>query len=138
MAKRLLHPQRDLRKPEIMHPARDWIIGLLTALLIFIAGAAWSTHVYLKYRDLSVEETSNVSTEVVVYRESLVKAALDEFAGRVTEHQRLLQAQQHSNSVGVKPVVAAEEATSTPAVTVIASSTPENVPSADTESVEVE
>ena len=89
-AKRILHPHAGLHSPRIVHPAREWFIGLLLALTIFTVAALWSVTSYTQYKNISVEGTADDNTEVVVYREGLVNAALETFTERQAEHEQLL------------------------------------------------
>ena len=97
-----------LRDPQLMHPDREWAIGLAVAVLIFSLCGLWSIHSYLKNRTVSAIAVEDTST-TVVYRESVVKDTLAVIAARdatLTQLTTGLQA----------PVVVPEEvATTTPA-----------------------
>lgn len=82
MAKHVLRKQSGLRDPQIMHPEREWIVGILVALLIFFFCMFWSIYAYIENKNVSFEEANTSGTEEVVYRESLVKEALEIFAER--------------------------------------------------------
>ena len=94
IAKRILHPHKGYKEPKIIHPTRDWIIGLLIALSIVGGSAVWSASTYLEYQSLSVGDTNEIEEGVVVYRESLVKAALEQFSSREEKWDSLLESQQ--------------------------------------------
>lgn len=82
IAKRILHHKEGIRSPQIMHPRRDWTIGLVVATGIFIASAIWSAQSYLSYKDPIVGERGGGEEVVLVYRASLVNTALAEFDER--------------------------------------------------------
>lgn len=85
IAKNILNSQKQLKNPQIVHPSREWLIGIFVALVIFGASAAWSLQTYKKYQNTSVN--INQQNEVdVVYRESLVNAALEKFVARSQIH----------------------------------------------------
>jgi hypothetical protein len=76
------HQRHGLRDPHLIHPEREWLTGLLIALITLVLIGAWNIMSYLKYSDTSVTVAVVPDTDVVVYRESVVKAALATFAER--------------------------------------------------------
>jgi hypothetical protein len=91
LARRITKTDTVLRDPQLFHPTREWRIGLIVAIFIFIASAIWSMQTYIFFRDSSaVQEVSPVE-EVTVYRESLVEAALTAYKERAEAHTLLLQ-----------------------------------------------
>lgn len=101
LARRITKTDTVLRDPQLFHPAREWRIGLIVAMLIFIASAIWSMQTYIFFRDSSaVQEVSPVE-EVTVYRESLVEAALTAYEERAAAHTLLLQKVQVTPSAAV-------------------------------------
>jgi len=90
LAKLITRSNHGLRDPQLMRPNRDWRIGLVLAILIFVTSAVWSTKMYLSYREASVEKTDLPEEGVVVYRASLVEAALSTLEKREAAHEKLL------------------------------------------------
>lgn len=90
-AKRILHSGQGVHQPKPINPSREWAIGLLVAVFVMAGSGVWSAQTYLKYRDASVGETDVVDEGVVVYRESLVKAALEKFDQRKESLDGLLK-----------------------------------------------
>jgi hypothetical protein len=83
IARKLVKPNNiSLRSLQIMHPNREWGIGLLLAVLIFAGSGIWSAKTYLSYRNFSVDEDVEIETSTVVYRETLVENALKIFASK--------------------------------------------------------
>lgn len=89
IATRITQKHTALQNSRIMHPVRDWAIGLIIAVVLFFMSAAWSANEYVTYRDVTVV-AQNIDEEVVVYRASMVSAALQEFEQRAILHQSLL------------------------------------------------
>lgn len=88
-----------VRDQQLMHPDREWAIGLFIAGLIFSVCGLWSIHSYLKNRSataLPVEDT----TGVTVYRESVVKEALQTVGQRKRRFDELTR-----QPVPIEPVV---------------------------------
>lgn len=88
--------KHGLRDPQIMHPEREWLIGISIAVTIFILSGAWSLTLYLKNRNVSSDIQMGEQSEVVVYRESMVNEAL----GRLDERKAELDA-----LLGKEPIV---------------------------------
>jgi hypothetical protein len=90
IAQRIAKPERGFRQSHLIHPAREWSIGLVVATLLFVVSAVWSAHLYMTYRDISVQEADPFAEEVVVYRESLVEGALLKFTERAERHNEFI------------------------------------------------
>lgn len=90
MAKNILRHNRGIKKRQIMHPPREWTLGLVFCLLIFISFSIWSTQTYLKYKEISVDTTQVSSEEVVVYRGAMVSDALNLFRQKEQKFNQLL------------------------------------------------
>ena len=89
MARKVFRHERGLRDPHIMHPEREWLIGLLIMVLIFTASAGWSAQVYLKNKNVSANQTT-INEAETVYREPQVKEALRIAGEREDELRELL------------------------------------------------
>jgi hypothetical protein len=115
LTKHLLRSQRGAREKKLVHPRREWSIGVLIALLIMAASASWSALTYVQYQEVELNQSSASESEVVVYRESLVEAALAIYDERETRLEQLL------SGVRSEPVVdeVTETATTTSSVPVL-------------------
>lgn len=82
VAKRVRRTGRGLRDPQLMHPNREWGIGLLVAVLIFTISAVWSAQTYMKYKDASINLVEPVTENMQVYRAAMIDAALEKFSER--------------------------------------------------------
>jgi hypothetical protein len=89
MAKHIFKKGQRSQNPKIIHPSRDWIIGVLFALVVFGVSTGWSAHTYLQYRDVSITYDNTNDSEVIVYRESMVKKAIEIFTNRDKLHVQL-------------------------------------------------
>lgn len=140
MAKHVLHPKRKVRSPQLMHPTRDWWIGLCIAIAFFSVSSAWSAVTYLQYREIAHTGEEADEIDIVVYRESLVNASLAEFearaerynallAGAITEtmleRERIIEIEE-SPATTTEPVSESESATTT--IDVSGSGTPTTTP----------
>lgn len=103
LTKQITRSNSGAHNLQIMHPTRDWTIGLVVGLVIFIVSVTWSSQTYLKYRVVSVGEHNTEQTEIVVYRESLVKDTLAEFAAREEQYRSLTET---ASAANVTPVFA--------------------------------
>lgn len=90
MAKRILHSSDNMRSPQLMHPKREWFIGLCVAVVFLGAAISWSVVTYLEYQDIAINSENTEEVDVVAYRESLVEASLEEFEERSSTYNELL------------------------------------------------
>jgi len=90
MAKSIFNSDKGLQAPKLMHPVREWTIGLLAGILILIGTGVWSAQTYIFYRNTGNISYASVETEVVVYRASLVEVALTNYANKVEVNRALL------------------------------------------------
>lgn len=91
IAKQILKRQRGLRDHQIIHPAREWFVGLGLSLLILIGGATWSAFTYIEVSKRTVETTETEVVTANVYRADIVNAALSKFRERTDNFNQLLQ-----------------------------------------------
>ncbi len=90
IAFKIIKPKNDgLKSFKIMHPHREWGVGLLVAVLIFAASSFWSAKTYLEYRDVSFAEEEGSVAAAPVYRATLVENAFDIFAGKNIKFKNL-------------------------------------------------
>lgn len=106
---KFLNKKPAVRNPQLMHPDRDWAIGLFIAALIFLICGFWSIHVYFKNRAAAIPQIEDPAG-VTVYRDSVVKEALKVIESRKKNFERL-----HSGLV--PPTAAIEESATTTATT---------------------
>jgi len=90
MAKKILKSDRGVQNPKLMHPAREWAVGILIGLIIIAASGAWSSNTYISYRTNSDINSNTSEKEIVVYRASQVEAALKTYADREAEFESLM------------------------------------------------
>jgi hypothetical protein len=87
LIKKLDRQKKGLSDPRIMHPEREWAIGLGAMVVVFLLSAYWSSQMYLKNRDVTSVELS--SDETVTYREAIVRDVLQRFQGRKNTYSQL-------------------------------------------------
>lgn len=90
IAKKLIRADQGLKDPQLMHPAREWSIGIVVGVIMFLLSAGWSAQIYVGHRDTSATEVAEVKEETVTYRASLVEAALAGFDDRQVMHNKFL------------------------------------------------
>lgn len=90
LTKRFFKKQQIVRDPQIMHPDREWAIGLFVAALIFAVSGYWSIQTYLSNRSATAHGVVDDKAETV-YRASIVKEALETVRNRERELQNLTQ-----------------------------------------------
>lgn len=100
-AKRIISTQQGLTNQQLMHPRREWVIGVLVAICIFVASIAWSSFKYFEYQDIDQQLVSQPAAPLVVYRAALVEEALKAFAGKTKRLDKILQ---ENSSATTEPV----------------------------------
>ncbi|MFW6210463.1 MAG: hypothetical protein ACOC4E_03165 [Patescibacteria group bacterium] len=90
VAARIKRPSVGVQNTQLMHPTREWFIGLVSATTILVLIAAWSTQTYLRYEQLSVTETEPADAPQTVYRDALVSAAIETYTARQARYNELL------------------------------------------------
>lgn len=84
-AKAAMKGHKRVRNRELINPHRDWGIGLLASILLFVLVSAWSTQLYLGYRNTALEVPTVSNNGAIVYRQTQVAAALEYFATERTQ-----------------------------------------------------
>lgn len=74
----------------IMHPERDWLLGIFVGTVVVTIAAIWSVNIYLQFKNISVVSSAE-SPESVIYKENLVNIALTDFSKRKDLYQSLKQ-----------------------------------------------
>lgn len=89
LARKVWKHHQGMKSVSIMHPTRDWLVGVGIAVMIIILSGAWSVSRYIDNKTIATTllET-DVEAGAVLYRESLVAQALNIFA----ERQRTVEA----------------------------------------------
>ncbi len=107
----------------IVHPGRDWFIGLCFAAVVIIGGSAMSGVLFLRYSTIDIGR-SEATVKLPRYNELQVSEALAAYEARRTVYQAILE-----RRMSVVPDTVPAPATSTPAVRepVVATSTPSEV-----------
>ncbi len=72
----------------IMHPEREWFSSVLLGLVLLVVGVYWSFSVYQQFSSIDLDAVVNES-ESVVYRDTLVDAALFEISSRAQIYDSL-------------------------------------------------
>ena len=102
LAKKLFRHNQGLQSAQLMHPKRDWLLGVLVGLLIIILMIGWSAYTYLEKRDAIGLNNSSAQAEIPVYRSDTVEDALALFEQRKEAFVQLSQSD--TPAVPIEPV----------------------------------
>jgi len=89
IARKVLKRQRGLRDHQMIHPAREWLFGLLVAVGFLAAGTTWS---FITFQDLSernVENVDEVKIKQSGYQPEAIDGALELFKERIERYEAL-------------------------------------------------
>lgn len=128
MAKRILRSPKGVRGPQVIHPERDWLLGLMVAIGVFVFSVIFAVYEYNFYRNITVTDHNPID-EIEIYRENMVKDALDKFTERAQEHQSLL------DNVSISRASEVAEATAEPEVETVTDETLDAENSDETEDI---
>ena len=92
MARKVFRHSQGRRNRELMHPVREWFIGLTAFLLVAGAGSAWVWSEYDFYQTLS-PVSGQVEMEVSNYHEVAVEAALARYQEKQQIYDELINAE---------------------------------------------
>jgi hypothetical protein len=81
----------------MIHPQREWVLGLVFGLLTLVGGAGWSFLTYGEVSERDVQNVDTVEVQQTVYRGEMVEAALEQFRQKNSEYQALLVASTINN-----------------------------------------
>lgn len=89
MVKHTLNPERKkFVDNNIMHPEREWVLGILVGLLVCFLGGWWSVVSYGVYSNVSVQDKEDLVP--VVYRAGMVDEVTKDFIERENVHNKIL------------------------------------------------
>lgn len=91
IAKKILKHRQQVRDHQIIHPKRDWAIGLLFSIILLGAFGWWNVSTYMTYSNTAVTGSVTLDNQVVVYREGQVMEALDRFAAKEQRFNELVE-----------------------------------------------
>jgi hypothetical protein len=104
VAKRMLRHHRGLEDPQIIHPQRDWFIGIGVSALVFALIMFWNVTAYIKHSNTNVDASIEAVNTDSVYREGQVKSALEFFSEREKKFNELIsQTTDVSEVVEIEP-----------------------------------
>jgi hypothetical protein len=76
MTKNVRHGPKHYREHNLLHPSREWCLGLLGAFVIGLGGAWWAFITYLHYQTVSSQQTEVTTTVTNLYNADTIRAAL--------------------------------------------------------------
>lgn len=120
LAKKIVRQQQGKRSQEIMHPARDWFLGVLIALILVFVSAAWSAAKYIETKETISAGVMAEAEDAVVYRESNINEALS----IATNRQQTASAYQPESVEIPEDDISTSTATSSDSVATSTSNTP--------------
>lgn len=91
IAKNIFHHSRGVQKPKIIHPVRDWGVGITVAVLITAGLLVWSNQTYESYRNFTGNSEGDEQESATIYRETAVNQAIEEFSLRLDQHHELIK-----------------------------------------------
>lgn len=114
MVEHIFHPhKKEFVDNNLMHPEREWSIGLLIGMVLVLMGGWWSVYSYMQYNEVSIENVDSVAPDSFVYRASVVEEVLKNFSERKKNYDSLLP---KSEDLNQSLVATTTQSTSSPEV----------------------
>ncbi len=89
MVNSILHNrQNTLSDRDIMHPEREWFLGISAGVIILASAIFWSVNTYLQFNNISVVD-SGEKEKNALYKAQLVETALTDFTDRKKMYNNL-------------------------------------------------
>lgn len=89
LAKKLFHHRQGFDQIKLVHPRRDWVIGVIVGAIIICLMAGWSVYTYLEQRQAISLESPIAEVQMPVYKAEVVEDALTIFAKRAQQFSQL-------------------------------------------------
>lgn len=86
--KTIKRKNQELADPQLIHPERDWQIGVVVALVIIFVAVGWSVFQYRAYTRLPLD--AEAILPVVPYKPAIVEKALAEYKNRIELHNSII------------------------------------------------
>ncbi len=86
--KKISKRSQSLQDTQLMHPHREWVIGLVVGFAFFILAAFLGAYTYFKNQSIDMQ-AQGVESEEVIYRESLVTEVLEAIDARAKNLEKL-------------------------------------------------
>ena len=79
---------RGIPDKRLMHPVREWLIGLLGMVLVVVVGVIYSVHLFTTFSNVT-EITHTESAISIRYNETLINEAREQFGVRSDKFNEL-------------------------------------------------
>lgn len=74
IVKSITRRSRGAKDPQIMHPNRDWFVGIALALLVILIGGLFIQRLHLSYKSETLVPSIDIETPVTYRAEQIEKA----------------------------------------------------------------
>jgi predicted component of viral defense system (DUF524 family) len=88
MVNDVFHRSQGYPDRRLLHPHREWSIGVFMFVVVVVAGSVFVTSIFMQYKDVSSTE-EGLEESIPQYREVIVQDALELYRARTEEYQQL-------------------------------------------------
>jgi len=88
MANHVFHRSQGYADRRLIHPQRDWVIGMGVFATAVLVGSITAGNVFVTYRNISDADSDLIET-TPAYKEMIVNSTLEEYRLRAQEQERL-------------------------------------------------
>lgn len=89
MVKKITRREQGIEDRRLMHPGREWVIGLVLSAIVTIAGGSYAFLVFLEYSGISVESEA-VEVDQLQYDRASAIDAIEWYQALQASYETLL------------------------------------------------
>ena len=127
MARTLFKTQHSTARSNVLHPERDWYIGIGIGCIICTSIAAWSAYTYFENRVTNTVDNVVIEAAPPTYNEALITQAQQVIVDRATAFSAITSPAGRT----IVPETSPESATTSVPVATSTDITPDNIPPAE-------
>jgi hypothetical protein len=120
MVQHILRREKGIADTHIMHPAREWFIGLSIAFVMVALGSWFCFYLYM-FHSNEMKKEVEIIEQAVPYQATVVKSALEVFAEKKQKYNAIIGGEETTNLV-------TDVATTTPSSAEETATTTEDIP----------
>lgn len=97
----------------IMHPERDWFLGLLTGIFVIVLGVSFGVNRYLKYSQVNITDGESVFVPVT-FKQNLAAEVLANYQTKQTVYEETIKKITSQQQLILTPAVSTPDVSETP------------------------
>ena len=88
MAKAIVRHDNGYPDKRLMHPQREWFIGLVLFVVVVLIGSFFAGNIFITYQNIDTSKGDS-GKSIPVYRQTIITDALDRYKTHTKEYEQL-------------------------------------------------